>query len=548
MNEPSTFSGHTPAVERITKRFRRLLSGDDQTDAGYLVLCVLAEESLGASCLTTLGASLEDLRCGRLGQKVAAAAADVTLPVSTDHALQPLPVWTTALLDRARAIARRSCEDDQVGSSHLVRAMVEVDGPVRQQLTSLGIDQQAVSGSLNVDPPTAAALPVDFHLGATTAESDSCEDASAADSVRCVAEGSVETLIDANLNRAREGLRVLEDFARFLLRSEPATATLKTIRHDLVSAERSLQRLGRPLHGARNVSADVGTTLSHQNEQNRDSLTDVVRANARRVQEALRSLEEFGKLLSAEFAARIKTLRYRSYQAEQLLLPSTPGPADPKATLIRQRLADARLYVLLTEALCRLPWQQAAERTLDGGTDILQLREKHLNDGALQKRAAWLQKLCEERQVLFVLNDRVDLAKLLQCDAVHLGQEDLADVSLQSRAAKPAIGLSTHTEAQLRTALPVADYVGVGPVFPSSTKSFDRFAGLDFVRTAAHLCPLPWFAIGGINAHNLPEVTDAGANAVAVSAAVIGTDSPQQAAANLRQQLIETRPPEHTSA
>ncbi|GAB5440582.1 MAG: hypothetical protein Fues2KO_09310 [Fuerstiella sp.] len=532
----------TPAVERITQRFCQMACGDEQLDAGFLVLCVVAEESLGAGCLATLGASLEQLQAGRLGPAVANAAVDLP-PIRTDHSTcQQLPDWMTAVLDRARLIARHSSEDESVGSSHLLRAMVEIDGPARQQLKVLGIDQQSVERSLGTPTPSTGPLHVDFQLHTTDTSNVSCSNPKQTSPP--IEAGSVETLIDANLNRAREGLRVLEDFARFIQRSQPLTADLKSMRHELVSAEQDLRSAHTIAQSARNVASDVGTTLTHSNEQTRTEPADIVHANARRVQEALRSLEEFGKLLSPSFAGRIKQLRYQSYDVEQRLLAAGNPIASDRTHDLRHRLSEARLYVLLTESLCQLPWKLAAAEAVTGGAAVLQLREKHLNESELRRRAAWMQSLCRERDAVFVLNDRIDLAQTEDFDAVHLGQEDLRDQSLPDQQDRSLlIGVSTHDETQLSAAQRTADYLGVGPVFPSSTKSFDSFAGLDFVRTAAQNCNGPWFAIGGINRDNLPEVTDAGARAIAVSAAVIGTDNPQSAADDLVQQLIATQPP-----
>jgi thiamine-phosphate pyrophosphorylase len=143
--------------------------------------------------------------------------------------------------------------------------------------------------------------------------------------------------------------------------------------------------------------------------------------------------------------------------------------------------------------------------------------------------------------VLFIVNDRPDVARLVGADGVHLGQDDLP-VREARRILGPdaLIGVSTHSLAQLRQAvLDGASYVGVGPTFPSSTKDFAELAGLEFVRRAASETTLPAFIIGGVNAETIGAAVAAGARRVAVSAAVAGADDPRTTAAALLAALDE---------
>ena len=133
------------------------------------------------------------------------------------------------------------------------------------------------------------------------------------------------------------------------------------------------------------------------------------------------------------------------------------------------------------------------------------------------------------------MNDRPDIAVLAEADGVHIGQDELT-VSEARRIVGPErlIGVSTHTIEQARQAvLDGADYLGVGPTFPSGTKSFESFAGLEFIRQVAAEITLPWFAIGGIDAKNLATVLDAGASRIAVSGAILTATDPCAAAAEL---------------
>ena len=153
----------------------------------------------------------------------------------------------------------------------------------------------------------------------------------------------------------------------------------------------------------------------------------------------------------------------------------------------RQRLAAVQLYVLVGSAQCRHPLPDAVRAAAAGGAQMIQLREKNVDDRTLLERAREVRRLTREAGVLFILNDRPDLARLCEADGVHLGQDDLP-VREARRILGPdgLIGVSTHDLDQVRQAvLDGASYIGVGPVFPSATKQFDAYAGLEFVRRAA---------------------------------------------------------------
>lgn len=140
---------------------------------------------------------------------------------------------------------------------------------------------------------------------------------------------------------------------------------------------------------------------------------------------------------------------------------------------------------------------------------------------------------------LFIVNDRPDIARLVGADGVHLGQDDLP-VADARRIVGPdtLIGVSTHSVAQVRKAvLDGADYLGVGPTFPSRTKAFDAFPGLAFVREAAAETSLPAFALGGIGPDNVQDVVAAGLRRVAVSSTIAAADDPEAVARVLRAAL-----------
>ena len=327
-------------------------------------------------------------------------------------------------------------------------------------------------------------------------------------------------ILDANFNRAREALRVLEDYARFQFDHAAASSAIKQLRHELAVVYQSLD--AAMLIANRNTPADVGTTIKASDEFTRTSSAAIISANAKRLTESLRVLEETTKLDSPALARQLETLRYRAYTIEKSL-----QTMSHKAT----RLAEAQLYVLLTESLCRQPWLQVLKSILAAGTDVVQLREKHLPDAELLNRARQACDLCRQAGAIFILNDRPDIALLAGADGVHIGQSDLPSGELRRvLGGDMLIGVSTSrlTEAQ-QAVEQGASYIAAGPMFPTSTKAKDRIAGPRYAAEVSRWAAehrIPCVAIGGIKPENIGELKAAGIGTVAVCSAVIAADDP----------------------
>jgi thiamine-phosphate pyrophosphorylase len=208
------------------------------------------------------------------------------------------------------------------------------------------------------------------------------------------------------------------------------------------------------------------------------------------------------------------------------------------------RLADAWLYVLIDgggpiERFDEINYRQRVEGLVSAGVHLLQLRDKTLDDRTLMSRARLIRELTRRANTLLVINDRADLAAACGADGVHLGQEDLpVHAARRIVGTQALLGVSTHSIEQARQAvLDGADYIGCGPTFPSSTKQFERLAGLDFLRQVAAEITLPAFAIGGITPENLPQVLEAGMIRVAMSGAVWQAENPGSIVSLVRKQL-----------
>jgi thiamine-phosphate pyrophosphorylase len=331
-------------------------------------------------------------------------------------------------------------------------------------------------------------------------------------------------ILDASLNRASEGLRVVEDYVRFVLDDPFLTGRAKTLRHDLATAGAAI--LTNDRHAARETQRDVGTAISTDAEVSRRDAWEVCAASLKRTEQSLRSLEEYGKLLDSDFAGRMESLRYALYSMEKAI---DVGRSS------RDRLQGVQLCVLVSGCDSLAQFEAIIGGLVDAGVGMIQLRDKRLGDRELVLRARRLVERARGTQTLCIVNDRADIAAAVHADGVHVGQEDLSVKDARAIVGtRMLIGVSTHDIEQARAAvLDGANYLGAGPTFTSRTKSFGDFAGLDYLREVSSEIRLPTFAIGGITAENLPSVLTAGIERVAVGAAVVDTADPAWAAREL---------------
>ena len=333
-------------------------------------------------------------------------------------------------------------------------------------------------------------------------------------------------IIDENSNRLSEGLRVLEDIARMILNDTGLTQQLKTMRHNLIRADLSLNV---QLIESRDSVNDIGVDMKVTGEETPKELPDILVANARRAQESLRVLEELAKLPGLNLdSEKYKQARFNLYTIERNLL----------SRLLRQDKIQmlTGLYIVIdTEALKGRDPIKAAQQVIRGGAKTIQFRDKISSNKELLPVAQKLKDLCSQNNVLFIINDHLDLALATDADGLHVGQDDLpVSIARRELPIDKLIGCSAASYDQAIIAVADgADYLGVGSIFPTSSKGDVDICGLTVLKQITQMVKIPVVAIGGINKNNIAEVVAAGADAIAVISAVLQAANPEIATREL---------------
>lgn len=299
-------------------------------------------------------------------------------------------------------------------------------------------------------------------------------------------------IIDVNLNRASEGLRVVEEVIRHLNRDERLFNQVRSLRH----------RINQTLPDS------ISLILSRESASDPGRMTEVperlntlglIRANLKRAQEAIRVLEEVSQQKQSFMA-----IRFDLYSLEKELIQLNP--------LLTFDARCMRVYVIASEVDVLL-------RAAAQGVQMIQLRDKQSSSRQLIEKANQINTQLANipQKVFFIINDRPDIARLTGADGVHIGQEDMTVAQARQILGRPAlVGKSTHAlEQALAAYSDGADYIGVGPVWATPTKVGREAVGLDYVRQVAAQVRIPFVAIGGINLDNVDQVMAAGATCIA---------------------------------
>ena len=341
-------------------------------------------------------------------------------------------------------------------------------------------------------------------------------------------------LLDANLNRAFEAIRTLEDVARFQDHAS-FQAKFKALRHQLRAATKDWNH--ELLYSSRDASHDVGRETKTVAETSRaGGLTEIAEAASQRSQQSLRCLEEVTKFIYPISAAAIEAIRYQIYDlnAQLLLAQKRDLPF----------LLQSKLYVL---AHCQMPLSEFVSRVREishAGVDLVQIRDKQLDAQELIRYTQSAVEAVDAAKTRIIVNDRADVLECTTAFGLHVGQTDLS-VTQSRSLIRPTcvVGLSTHDLEQVRAAVELGvDCIGCGPTYPSRTKNFSAFAGLSFLAEVSSYLrsinsKVPAFAIGGITLSNMKPLLETGIYRIAVSQSVWGAEQPGHAAEAFRKIL-----------
>lgn len=346
---------------------------------------------------------------------------------------------------------------------------------------------------------------------------------------------NIYRIIDANINRVAEGLRVLEDLARFKYGESFITEEAKKLRH-------AIRKEGRDYYShfisCRDSENDSGLIISQSNVlDNKADIKELVLANFKRVQEGLRVIEENLKIAGYYDVSKIyEQYRFAAYALEKKYYNNL---------IKRKVLQNTDLYCLTAEEYSKGRSNIAVvKELLDAGIKIIQYREKDKKMIDKYRECAAIRKLTQEYGADFIVNDHIDLAVLVEADGVHIGQDDLPPPKVRELVGeKMFIGISTHSPKQAEEAVRLgADYIGVGPIFKTATKKdVCEPVGLEYLEYAVKNVDIPFVAIGGIKEHNVAQVVNKGARCVAMVTEIVGAESIRQKIESVRNKINQCK-------
>ena len=331
-------------------------------------------------------------------------------------------------------------------------------------------------------------------------------------------------IIDANLDRAREGLRVLEDWARFGLGEKDCVAKIKNFRQILGKNHLEVYKQSR------NNIEDQCKGLTHEEQIKRSAPDQIISSNAGRVQEALRVIEEFSRLNNNELSKIAAEIRYEIYTLEIYLLNLSKLKKSEKI------LKENDLYVITDQKENLL---EIIEEILIAGVKIIQYRFKTGTDKDHLQEAIQIKNLCKKYNSLFIINDRVDIALASNADGIHLGQNDFElKTARKLLGYSKIIGVSANNEIDISNALKEGcDYIGIGPVFETTTKKDKKAIGIERIKTLTKDLNIPWFAIGGVTTDNISHLKSNGFKKVALVSQLMNSEDPKEEAIMILKEL-----------
>lgn len=327
---------------------------------------------------------------------------------------------------------------------------------------------------------------------------------------------NIYRIIDANANRISEGLRTLEDHFRFAKPDMTLNAKLRNLRHEIRD---SLKGIDDIMISSRESLSDNGLGISQSSEvDRRSSEKEFVKANFKRIQEALRSVEENLKLLKNDRISKsVEAIRFSVYDLEKQALSK-----------IYKKLPSG-IYCITAEEFSKGRSNiHVVKEMLSAGIKIIQYREKEESKSrqSMLEECREIRKMTRDSGALFIVNDYLDIALLSDADGIHCGQNDLAVSDIRKLSSSLMIGISAGSPKEMQKAVSDgADHVGIGPVFSTNTKKdASEPVGLENLTYARDNLKIPFVAIGGIKEHNLEQVLKAGAATVSIITDITSAD------------------------
>lgn len=327
-------------------------------------------------------------------------------------------------------------------------------------------------------------------------------------------------IIDVEVNRVSEALRVLEDLSRFVYDNKKITTDLKESRHKLRGMFRKEEN---NLTAYRNVKTDHGLEISRKIARiERCNLKDIMLANFKRAEEGLRSMEEFSKMFKEKnLVEDIEALRYKIYDIEK----SFANKSSKNDIL---RLFQSGLYGITDTRFH--PYRNIKDIVIgmvDSGIKIIQYREKNKSPIQKLQECKVIKEIIENSGTFLIVNDDISIAMSVKASGIHLGQDDFPISEARTLLDENMIiGISTHSHEQALTAVSSgADYIGVGPVFYTETHSSKISpVGLEYLKWVSENIEIPYVAIGGIKKNNIDEILKNGGRMISIVSELLQSD------------------------
>lgn len=336
------------------------------------------------------------------------------------------------------------------------------------------------------------------------------------------------SLLDANFGRLNEGLRVLEDVARFILRNYEMTKKLKEMRHSLLKESQPFD-----LQFLNSRGKDIGAPLILAEESRRENFVNLVLANAKRTEESLRVLEEYFKFLRRKNWLKFQKSRFLLYDIEKEIVSKVLRQEKIKKLLSLYLILDAKYFIKNPVEILK--------KVIEGGIKAVQYRDKKNSKRKILETAFKLKEICQKYNVLFLINDYLDVALAVEADGIHSGEKDLPVKS--ARKILPfdkIIGCSVRNLKEAKKAEKEgADYLSIGAVYPSLTKEDATLVKPSLIKEVKNKISLPVIAIGGINENNLKEVMKLGVDGVAIARAVLDNPNPKIAVKRILSKMVD---------